>query len=229
VGDSIAQPHPVSHHIYHAAGTPPMLETHEGVCRLCGRDGRGVAFVAWVKPTFTDFDKLKPGDLVCVACQFCTTEATPGLAERAGKDKPQKFRNYSHFVVNGVWYPLSKGAKRDMLALLLQAPDVAILAVSGQKHLFFRSSPGWWQVEEQAAPPFPDALRAALEPITELYHAGISKAEIESGRYSQHRIMAVGLGVWRTHEAALQPIRATLPFTLALFLAQQEEETTDEA
>jgi len=100
--------------------------------------------------------------------------------------------------------------------------------VSGQKHLFFRSAAGWWQVEEQSMPPFPVALASTLQPIEALYHAGISKAEIESGRYSQHRIMTAGVALWRACEATLRPLRGTLPFTLALFLAQQDEEESDE-
>jgi hypothetical protein len=181
-------------------------------------------FAAWVKDTFTDHDKLSPGAFICQACQFCASEATPGLAERVGKDKPQKFRNYSHFVSAGVWHPLSKGDKRRMRELLLAAPDVALIAVSGQKHLFFRATPGWWQIEEQAARPFPDVLVATLALVEPLYQAGISKTEIESGRYDQRRILAIGIAPWWTTEQEIAPMRGTMKLQLALFLAQKDDD-----
>lgn len=186
-------------------------------------------FEAWVKDTFTDHDKLRPGAIICLACQFCSSEAAPGLAERVGKGKPQKFRNYSHFVCGGVWHPLSKGDKAKMRELLFGAPDVALIAVSGQKHLFFRATPGWWQIEEQAARPFPDELLAALALVEPLYRAGISKAEIESGRYDQRRILTIGLETWQIAERQIAPLRGTLVLKCALFLAQKDGDgsTTD--
>jgi hypothetical protein len=207
--------------IYAAAGSPPMDGTQAGVCRLCGVEGVGVPFGVWVKDTFTDGDKLRPGEIVCHACQFCSSEATPGLMERVGKEKAQKFRNYSHFVVRGVWVPLSKGDKAQMRGLLLSKPDVALIAVSGQKHLFFRSAPGWWQIEEQAARPFPERLSADLALIEPLYQCGITKAEIESGRYEPRRVLAYGVDLWHYAEQQIMPLRGTLRLQLALFLAQK--------
>jgi hypothetical protein len=252
--------------IYAAAGSPPMDGTQAGVCRLCGTEGVGVPFGAWAKETFTDGDKLRPGEIVCHACQFCAAEAVEELTRRVGQwwpdaraalavnqDRieawrrkkrtppdampepreigvqamwggyavPQKFRNYSHFVVRGVWVPLSKGDKAQMRGLLLSTPDVALIAVSGQKHLFFRSAPGWWQIEEQFARPFPEQLTATLALIEPLYQGGITKAEIESGRYEPRRVLAYGLDVWHYAEQQIMPLRGTLRLQLALFLAQK--------
>jgi hypothetical protein len=212
----------VSHSIYAAAGSPTMPGAVRGVCRLCGEEGTGEAFDRWVKDTFTDHDKLKSGTITCHACLFCASEATPGLAERVGKDKPQKLRNYSHIVKDGVWTPLSKGQKSELRGLLLDAPDVALIATSGQKHLFFRSTVGWWQVEEQSVRPDPALLRLLLDRLTTML-AVFSKAEIETRRYEQRRVLAYGVDAWRGDEAALMPHRGGALFTLALFLAQKEE------
>lgn len=208
--------------IYAAAGAPPMPDTTTGVCRLCGEEGSGVPFGAWVKDTFTDHDKLHPGAIICTACQFCASETTPTLAARVGKEKPQKFRNYSHIVAGGVWHPLSKRDKATMRTLLVQSPDVALIAISGQKHLFFRAAPGWWQIEEIPARPFPDALADALAVVTPLLTT-FSKAEVESGRYSHQRILVYGLTAWMQAEARLRELRGSLTLVLALFLAQKEE------
>lgn len=214
--------------VWLAAQQPAMDGEALGLCRLCGAAGMGLPFERWVKDTFTDHDKIGDGTIVCHACQFCACEATPGLAARVGKDKPQKFRNYSHIVGKGVWHPLSKGNKRQMRTLLMQNPDVALIALSGQKHLFFRATVGWWQIEEYAVRPFPAELHAALAVIEPLYHGGISKAEIASGRYQQNRVMQYGLATWRAAEAQLRTLRGSVVCDLALFLAQLPEEPSEE-
>lgn len=207
--------------IYHAAGMPAMQGAQQGICRLCGRVDAGLPFDAWVKDTFTDWDKLQPGDLICHACQFCTAEAAPGLAERVGKDKPQKMRNYSHFILGGIWYPLSKGNKVEMRRLLFSGAGVAVIAESGQKHLLPFSHVGWWAFEIAQARPFPERLNTVLGVIEPLYQAGISKAEIESGRYDSKRIMAVGIAAWSAAEEQIRLWRGSLALSLALFLAQR--------
>lgn len=209
--------------LYRAASIPPQAGDVIGTCRVCGDTGQGLAFEAWVRDTFMDWDKLVPGTILCQACQFAFAETSLLLAQRVGKDKPQRMRNYSHFVVGGEWRPISKGDKRQMADILLwQAPEVAIIAISGQKHLIFRALPGWWQIEEQATRPFPAQLIGTLGTIEQLYNAGFAKVEIETGRYSQARILAFGLAAWRPLEAVLRPLRGSLSLSLALFLAQKE-------
>jgi len=214
----------VSHMIYGAAGSPSMIEDAHGVCRLCGSDSRGTPFVKWVKDTFTNYDLLQPGEIICCACQFCASEQTPTLAERTGKDKPQKFRNYSHFVTpEGEWHPLTKGQKREMLALLQRSCPVAIIAESGQKHLFFRSVPAWWQFEEQRMLPDIAGLDRLIRPIEELYHGGLSKDAIQSGVYVPAFVVKFGVDRWLELEQQIAPHRQRLLFNLAVFLVQSPE------
>ena len=68
-----------------------------------------------------------------------------------------------------------------------------------------------------------DADQPLLDAVERLYGAGVSKVEIESGRYSQARILAAGIDMWRGCEQAIWPVRGTLRLQLALFLAQREE------
>jgi hypothetical protein len=139
---------------------------------------------------------------------------------------PQRMRNYSHFIVGGEWIPLSKGDKPRMAELLMQGPELAVVALSGQKHLIFRAQPGWWQIEEQSVLPFPDRLKELLEIIESLY-SGFSKSEIESGGYKQHRIRKFGLPEWWELESRIRSERGGLPFQLALFLAQKKKGERD--
>jgi hypothetical protein len=213
---------PVTHLLWHAAGEPSGSGDAHGTCRVCGLESTGLPFADWVRPTFTDWDKLRPGDILCRACQFSFKEHSELLAARADKEKPQRMRNYSHFVVGGEWLPLSKAQKAEMaLILLKKSPQVAAVAVSGQKHIVFRAQPGWWQVEEQSMLPDPAALEWLLERVEKLY-VGFSKAEIGIGDYAQHRALKFGVGRWGAYEETLKPLRGTALFNLALFLAQKK-------
>lgn len=208
--------------IYKAAGSPSYTASHPGQCRVCGAAGHGVLFSDWVRDTFTDHDKMKPGTIICDACQFCFDESSELLTRVTGKDKLQRMRNYSHFVIGGEWVPLSKGDKAKMVAILQQNPEVAIIAVSGQKHLIFRAQPGWWQMEEKSMLPCGAQLWPLLDLVESLY-AMFSKDEIETGRYDQRRIMMFGIGQFLQLESAIKPMRGSLLLELALFLSQKKE------
>lgn len=213
--------------IYMSAGSPPLDSPVTGICRACGEERIGQKFSAWVKPTFTDHDKLQRGDIVCAACLFCFDDQRTDLAVRVGKDKPQRMRNYSHFVQCGNWIPLSKGDKTRMREILLSHPNVAVIALSGQKHLAFRCLPGWWQIEDATVQPFPRELDAILTPVEQLYNAAISKTEIETGRYIQRRILDCGVPFWSERERFIAPLRGSIKLQLALFLAQRKDEPED--
>jgi hypothetical protein len=218
----------VQNAIYRAAGSPMMEGTMQGQCRTCGTQGDGILFSSWVRDTFTDHDKLKSGEIVCAACQFCFTDRNKELARALGLDGVQRMRNYSHFVVNGVWTPLSKGAKPRMRELFAASPEVAVIATSGQKHIIFRCAPGRWQVEEATHRPFPDALNWAISPVDALLAHEFSKAEIRTGQYIQRRVLAV-FALWREMEAIIKPLRGSPAFDLALFLAQSPKKEEEEA
>lgn len=216
--------------IYAAAGSPPVEGDTAGTCRACGRDSIGLAFASWIKDTFVDHDKLRPGSIICRSCLFCFDDHNEILTARTGKPKLQRMRNYSHFVTaSGEWLPLSKGKKARMRELLTgeQSPAVAIIATSGQKHLIFRARMSWWQIEERTVLPFPEQLGALLEPIETLYRAGASKGEIETGHYSQKTIGKVGRSLWLDLELKLRPFRGGLPMQFAVFLGQKDDTGAD--
>lgn len=210
--------------LYRVAGQPSMNGNEIGLCRTCGVKGIGILFDSWVKDTFTNFGDLMPGSILCHACQFVFDEHSELLAQRVGKDKPQRMRNYSHFIVAGDWIPLSKSDKTKMGDILLnRSPDLAVVSVSGQKHIIFRARPGWWQIEEQTVRPFRDELKNLLAFAEELYQGELSKEEIETGRYVQYRIIRFGFERWREIENVLRPRRGSIALQLAVFLAQKEK------
>jgi hypothetical protein len=208
--------------LWEAAQRPTGNDDDTGICRVCGNRSDGIDFQEWVRPTFTDWDKILPGDILCQACQFCFEERSTLLMARVGKEKLQRMRNYSHFVVDGAWIPLSKGNKVQMRDILLtKQPMVSVVAESGQKHIIFRAIPGIVQFEEQQIPDV-SVLGDLLVIIEELY-IGFSKSDITTGRYAQHRIRKFGLERWNDLERQIKSMRQSPLFTLALFLAQKEE------
>lgn len=208
--------------LWRAAGKPAGDGVQEGVCRICGNASLGLLFEGWVRGTFTDRDKLQSGTIICHACQFCFAERSELLMQRVGKEKPQRMRNYSHFVVDGRWFPVSKADKRLMSSLLLRTKwQVAVIAQSGQKHLIFRAAPGTVQFEEQQILNVHD-LDDLLSAIETLY-ASFSKTEIRTGDYAQHRVLKFGVMSWNKLEREIKPDRQSTLFALALFLAQKEK------
>jgi hypothetical protein len=113
----------------------------KGICRFCGQTGEGQPFGKWVKPTFTNWDKLVNEDIACNDCLFWFDEASMKLAECVGKPNPQRMRNSPHFIKCGEWTPLSKGNKVKMIELLTTPsfPELAVIADSGQKHIVFQA------------------------------------------------------------------------------------------
>jgi hypothetical protein len=208
-----------THILWKAAGQPSGDGDGLGICCICGQMSNGLSFASWVRDTFTDWDKILPGEIICHACQFAFAESSELLADRVGKDKPQRMRNYSHFVVGDEWIPFSKANKAQIVEILRGDFEIAIIADSGQKHIIFRAIPGVVQFEEQQVRAVDKAL-ALLDPIQELY-AGFSKSEIEMGQYKQHRIIKFGLPEWDRLEQQIGPSRGSATFSLALFLAQK--------
>lgn len=219
--------------IYAGAGAPAYPGEASGICRLCGAEGVGLDWAAWVKDTFTGHDTLHPGAVICHACQHATDDRSAPLTTMTGRDKPQRMRNYSHLIWTGDpprWRAYMKNEKTAM-AMALLAPDdppaVAVISLAGQKHLIPRARVGWWQLEEQAMRPDPAGVAALLTPVVALYSMGATKAQIESGDYSPAWLRTVDLSRWWVLEQAVRPARGSLRCQLAVWLAQKKDEPDD--
>lgn len=209
--------------IYNHSSEKPKYGSVPGTCRITGHEGEGLPFEKWVKDTFTDRHNLRPGNIICNEAIFCFEEASTFLQKLTGKDKPQRFRNYSHFIVDSSWHVRDKGQKADMMGFMLSNPEVCVIAESGQRHLVFKHKPGMWQFEDAFIQP--DAQHFQFL-HSRIHHLGsvFSVDEIASGTYQQHRIIKYGLPEWSATEQAIKPYRGSAMFDLAIFFAKIPDE-----
>lgn len=209
--------HPCSR-IYELSNKPIYGDV-EGVCRITGQQGKGLLFKKWVKDTFTAHHLLRPGTIISNEALLCFSELSPYIQELTGKEKPQNFRSYSHFVLGDKWYLKHKGQKEEMLTMMLQLPDVCVISESGQKHLLFQHVCGTWQFEETMIQPDVTLFQTIHQPITTLAET-FSNDEIKSGQYLQYRIIKFGLKNWQQQEDILKQYRGSAMFDLALFFSK---------
>lgn len=224
--------------LYQSAGKPHidgLIDFPECACWLCGSPcSSGKLTKSQIKRTFTDIDFARaPGSgHVCAACVYSMSERDPTLTALTQKDKLQRMRNYSHIVKDGAWHPLSKAQKAEMQALLLDGdfPQLAVIAVSGQKHLIFkartnppRATYGYVQIEESGAYLGQAEIQDDLY-LVEFLYAEFSKKEIETGEYLMRRISKFGVEAWDRCEQIIRKMRGGARLDLALFLAQRRDD-----
>lgn len=193
----------------------------EGICRITGKRSTGIIFEKWVKDTFTDFAYLKPGTIISNEALFCFEEQSELLMRMTGRDKPQRFRTYSHIVVGEKWYLLSKAQKPEIYELLIDHdPLVCVISDSGQKHLLFKHRLGTWQFETETIMREKKTLRLLKETADELLAEKFSKAEIQTAQYQQYKVIAYGPQKWWAKEQIFKQYRGSAIFDLAVWLAQ---------
>ena len=201
----------------------PQLEAvPDPACWLCGGEitgGQGLPTKKAIRPTFTDhpYARGQGSGSVCAGCAFCLSART--------------LRNYSILATGsggGVLQHPARAEWRDALCNPPEPPFVACLAVSGQKHLFFKAPVNLDRdhftvlLEEREIFVMPDRIKQAIEVVEALY-AHFTKNEIATGRYNQHRIRECGIARWERLEAAVESLRGRPLFDLALFVAQKTE------
>ena len=192
----------------------------EGVCRITGEKSSGVLFEKWVKKTFTDAHWLKEGTIISNEALFCFDEASVLLQNKTGRDKPQRFRTYSHIITkDGEWHALTKADKEFIVQLIL-ADNIKILCLTdtGQKHIFFKNRPGFWQLDETFIEPGIEDFKFLHETMMEMLALGFGQEQIKTGNYYQAQILKVGIDVWQEIESKLKPRRGEPIFDLAAWL-----------
>lgn len=222
--------------------TPPSAPFPR--CYLCGGpafDPRPLSILP--KATFTDYNVAR-GDVtagICAACAWWMQEKNTDLQTLLGRDKPQKARNYSLFLTSGpedhkCALALSKAQKREMATLLLDdagVPEVAIVAVSGQKHLVFKArvnppgqQAGWVMFEEQHLWLDQRQFAVLFNAVQALYRARYSKEAIETGRYTFYPDS--DRATWREYDPVVRTRRGSVDLSLAVYLVQLEAPDGDE-
>lgn len=208
-------------------------------CWLCaGELTRGQRTDDWVGASFTGQNRARipTAEWVCEACVYlCSrTSPVPGRPPKEGKSVGGNWRNYSHVLDGRGYHNYSKAEKPDLLAWLRggkSPPWFAAVADSGQKHVapFARVNPGATGLvlfeETHVALPYPESPRwTMVDRMAELLTMGATKAELASGRLEARAWQLCGPRL-RQFEEQFGTERGGSWFSLALWLAQRDEET----
>ena len=174
--------------IYEIGGNGTTYGTTEGVCRITGKKSKGVLFSDWVKDTFNDHDRLYPGNIISNEAMFCFDESSEIIQKKTGREKPQRFRTYSHIIHRNAWHCLTKADKRMIFKLITEGAEVVCLTDSGQKHIFFKHKSGLWQLDDLYIQPNLDIFKLLHYHMCKLLDCQFSQKEIITGDYSLMRI-----------------------------------------
>lgn len=205
--------------VIHDIAGRPVYGSEQGVCRITGKESTGINFDQWVKKTFTDHGVLHPGTIISNAARFTFEDASTLIQEKTGRDKPQKFRTYSHVVTkDGLWLCLTKRDKSEIVNILQANPKIVCLTDSGQKHLLFKNTPGVWQLDESHIMPDLTLFNHLHGEMMRLIELGFSQTEVKSGKYKSSRILKAGVSRWKEIEDDLKRHRGTPMFDFAAWL-----------
>jgi len=190
-----------------------------GICRITGKQSTGLPFAKWVRDTFTDHASLLPGTIISNEALFCFDESSVLVQQLIGRDKPQRFRTYTHVVADGKWFIMTKADKERIVGILVAGTDEIIcLSDSGQKHLLFKHRPGMWQLEEMQIAPDVKTFCFLHERFMKLLSIGFTQGEIISGNYLSYRVMNAGLPVWKALEDEIKSYRNSQIFNFTTWL-----------
>lgn len=216
--------HPVE--IIYKCSSQPIYGTTIGVCRITGKQATGIPFEKWVKKTFTDYAYLLPGNIISNAAAFCFDESSAELQNKTNRDKPQRFRTYSHVIdKDGSWHALTKANKQFIYNMVCDGASLVSLTDSGQKHLLFKHRPGMWQLDELFIIPDIKTLRFLHSQMTKLTDAGFSQTEVISGHFLSYRIANAGLNFWKTIEDCIKSFRGKPIFAFSSWLLFTKSDT----
>ncbi len=181
--------HPVER-IYHIGAQGKTYGSTKGICRITGKESTGIEFKKWVKNTFTDIASLKPGTIVCNQALFCFDESSEIVQANAGKDKPQRFRTYSHIIdAENNWHCCTKADKERIYNMIVNGASLVCLTDSGQKHLLFKHRNGMWQLDDLHIVPDVPTFENIHSTAMQLLELGFNQGEIISGNYPTYKLM----------------------------------------
>jgi hypothetical protein len=209
--------------VYEIGANNKVYGNEKGVCRITGKESTGLLFNKWVRKTFNDHDFLFPGTIISNEALFCFDESSEIVKEKSGKDKPQRFRTYSHIVKDGEWHCVTKGDKRKILELIVEGAEIVCLTETGQKHVLFKHKTGMWQLDELHVKPDIELLSFIHYHMCELLTYQFSQAEIIAGDYKSNRILKAGLNNWQEHENSIKEYRGSGIFDFTSFMLYADE------
>lgn len=209
--------------IYKIGADNKIYGIEKGTCRITGKKSTGLLFDKWVRKTFNDHGCLFPGTIISNEALFCFDESSDIIQKKTGKEKPQRFRTYSHIISAGEWYCVTKADKRLILQLIIEGAEVVCLTETGQKHVLFKHKTGVWQLDELHVTPNVELLGVLHYHMCELMAYQFSQAEIITGDYKTNRILRAGLKNWQEHENIIKEHRGSGIFDFTSFMLYTDE------
>ena len=204
--------------LYKIGANKKVYGSVNGICRIIGKESVGLPFNKWVKNTFNDHDHLFPGSIISNEALFCFDESSKIVQQKTGRDKPQRFRTYSHIIKDGEWFCVTKGDKRKIFELIVEGAEMVCLTETGQKHILFKHKTGMWQLDELHIKPDVELLGLLHFHMCELLAYQFSQAEIITGNYKSNRILKAGLKNWQEHENIIKEHRGSGLFDFTSFM-----------
>ena len=174
--------------IYNIGSTQKKYGDLAGICRITGKESLGINFNDWVKDTFTDHGSLKVGTIISNEALFCFDEASEIIQSKTGKDKLQRFRTYSHVVINNEWFCFTKAHKKEIFEAIKKGAEIVCLTDSGQKHVLFKHKIGFWQLDELFVKPDLEFFLSLHSAMTDLMKIGFNQSSIIEGNYNPNFI-----------------------------------------
>lgn len=217
--------------------------THGSLCWLCGSTVTSDAWSRSIFPdTFTNVNLARAplSPVVCPACVYLSTgdgwkhhaARFPDLGVKTVH--PLSWRSYSHLFVHGEHRVPNRADLRDILLAPPEPPFLLCIALSGQKHLLFRSAVAHdrdqfpVQFEEASLWIDRESFTRCLLDTESSLSAGLTRDEITTGRYRVPK-PTVDRQHWRQVVAVLDRWRRTQPawLSLAVHVAQREDVTKE--
>ncbi len=217
--------------IYNIGAKQKKYGDLSGICRITGKESLGMNFNDWVKDTFTDHGSLKVGTIISNEALFCFDEASEIIQAKTGKDKLQRFRTYSHVVLNEQWFCFTKAHKKEIFEAIKKGAEIVCLTDSGQKHVLFKHKIGFWQLDELFVKPDLEFFLSLHSAMTDLMKIGFNQSSIIEGNYNPNFIQKNGFEIWREKETYLKQHRGSGMFGFAswmLFLDESDKEKVKE-
>lgn len=204
--------------VYEIGAKNKVYGHEKGTCRITGKEGTGLLFDKWVRGTFNDHDFLFPGTIISNEALFCFDESSEIIQKKTGRDKPQRFRTYSHIIKDGEWYCFTKSDKRLILQLIIEGAEMVCLTETGQKHVLFKHKTGLWQLDDLHVKPDIELLKLLHFHMCELLAYQFSQTEIITSDYKSNRILKAGLVNWKQHEEIIKEYRGSEIFDFTSFM-----------
>ena len=201
---------------------PDFQDVPDERCWMCAgvTNGQGLLVADRITEMFSDVHLMrwKESKSLCMAC--------------AGLQKQRPFRLYSMLATEDGVRHLARASWAEILTNPPEPPWAACLAVSGQKHLFYKTQVNYQnkivyvQMEDLGIRFDPGELAVLLGAVENLYRI-FTKDEISTGYYSSRRVLQYGMREFEQDEWHVKHYRGERLLNLAVWIARRDEDARE--